>query len=241
MRSARAIQNRVDLREVIAIVPGVEPDEERRRFASALLVGGISRRRSISADAAIGVVTTASFAVGLALISRYHSFTRNFDAALFGNVLGVTGTDVIVLACVAAGAVALVFLFYRRLLFVTFDPEVADVFGVRSARVEALLALLLRNGRMVGKVTIGRRGGGLKRIERLLEDHFFDVESRPHEAPGVAVDVEIVGRWLATHRDHVVAFDPTDLRSAREVAERLRWYLEAGGLRDPQGDPLLPR
>src|ERR1041384_3697510 len=54
-------------------------------FAGAMLINGVSRRRVLGADAAIGVITTASFAVGLALISHYHAFTRNFEAALFGN------------------------------------------------------------------------------------------------------------------------------------------------------------
>lgn len=112
-------------------------------FVSALLIGGVSRRRSIGADAAIGVITTASFAVGLALISRYHSFTRNFEAALFGNVLGVSLTDVLVLVGVGLFSAAVVFLRYRALLFATFDPDVADVFGVSSRRADALLSLVL--------------------------------------------------------------------------------------------------
>jgi ABC-type Mn2+/Zn2+ transport system permease subunit len=112
-------------------------------FACALLINGVARRRSIGADAAIGVITTASFAVGLVLISRYHSFTRNFEAALFGNVLGVSSSDIYVLAAVTACTGAVIFLRYRQLLFTTFDPEVADVFGVRAARMDALLALVL--------------------------------------------------------------------------------------------------
>lgn len=112
-------------------------------FASALLIGRVSRRRSIGADAAIGVITTASFAIGLVLISRYRSFTRNFEAALFGNVLGVTSQDVAVLAAVTLLVAVIVFVRYRTLLFVTFDPEVADVFGVRARRVDALLSLVL--------------------------------------------------------------------------------------------------
>ncbi len=73
-------------------------------IVSALLINKVARRRTIGADAAIGVVTTASFAVGLALISRFGGFTRNFEAALFGNVLGVTATDVWVVVGVAAFA-----------------------------------------------------------------------------------------------------------------------------------------
>lgn len=112
-------------------------------LVSALMINKVARRRTIGADAAIGVVTTASFAVGLALISRFGGFTRNFDAALFGNVLGVTGADVWVVAGVTVFAAAVVFLRYRQLLFATFDPEVAEVSGVRTGRADALLAITL--------------------------------------------------------------------------------------------------
>jgi ABC-type Mn2+/Zn2+ transport system permease subunit len=112
-------------------------------LVSALLINKVARRRTIGADAAIGVVTTASFAVGLALISRYGGFTRNFEAALFGNVLGVTLADVWVVAGVTAFAAAVVFFRYRQLLFATFDPEVAEVSGVRTAHADTLLAVTL--------------------------------------------------------------------------------------------------
>ena len=54
---------------------------------TALAVGGIVRRRPIGSDAAIGVVTTASFALGLALVQIYGSPGRNADALLFGGIL----------------------------------------------------------------------------------------------------------------------------------------------------------
>jgi ABC-type Mn2+/Zn2+ transport system permease subunit len=112
-------------------------------LVSVLLINRVARRRTIGADAAIGTVTTASFALGLALISRFGGFTRNFEAALFGNVLGVTLADVLVVAGVALFAGAVVFFGYRQLLFTTFDPEVAEVSGVRTGRVDALLAITL--------------------------------------------------------------------------------------------------
>src|SRR3990172_8852456 len=48
-------------------------------FIAAVMINQTVRRTKISADAAIGVITTASFAVGGALISRYRRFTRSFD------------------------------------------------------------------------------------------------------------------------------------------------------------------
>jgi ABC-type Mn2+/Zn2+ transport system permease subunit len=112
-------------------------------FASAMMINRVARRRTIGADAAIGVVTTASFAVGIALISRFHRFTRNFDAALFGNILGVKVTDVLIVGGVALAVAAIVFFTYRRLLFTTFDPEVAEASGVDTGRIDALMALIL--------------------------------------------------------------------------------------------------
>src|SRR6266508_2798279 len=107
-------------------------------FLSALLITLTTRRRQIAADAAIGIVTTASFALGVAIISKVRRFTKNFEAALFGNILGVTTEDLVVIAIVGVIAVAFILLCYRPLLFSTFDPDVAQVFGIRTGRVEIL-------------------------------------------------------------------------------------------------------
>ena len=112
-------------------------------LVSALLINRVSRRRTIGADAAIGVITSASFAIGIAIISVVGSFTRNFEAALFGNVLGVTMADVWVVGAVGVFATAVVFFRYRQLLFSTFDPEVAEVSGVNTAVTDVLLAIIL--------------------------------------------------------------------------------------------------
>lgn len=111
--------------------------------ASALMIGGVSRRRAIGSDAAIGVITTASFAAGLALIALFGAPSRNPDALLFGNVLGVSVADVWLVAAVFGFAGAVVFLRYRALLFTAFDPEVAEASGVRTRRQEAILMVVL--------------------------------------------------------------------------------------------------
>lgn len=112
-------------------------------FLAALLINQTVRRTRIGVDAAIGVITTASFAVGIALISRYRKFTRNFDAALFGNILGVTPDDVLVIAVMTVVVCLLILLLYKQLLFTTFDSAVAQVYGVHTEWVETLFALAL--------------------------------------------------------------------------------------------------
>jgi ABC-type Mn2+/Zn2+ transport system permease subunit len=112
-------------------------------FLSALLIEATGRRRAIGADAAIGIVTTASFALGVALISKTRSFARDFEAALFGNILGVTERDLLVIGGVGLVVGLAVFFGYKQLLFATFDPELAPVYGVPARWVEAGFALAL--------------------------------------------------------------------------------------------------
>ena len=112
-------------------------------FIAAVLINQTIRRTKINADAAIGVITTASFAVGVALISRYRRFTRSFDAALFGNILGVTQQDVWVVAGVTLMVAVIIFFAYKQLLFTTFDSEVAQVYGVKTEWIDTLFALVL--------------------------------------------------------------------------------------------------
>ncbi len=111
--------------------------------ASALMIGGVTGRKVIRSDAAIGVITTASFALGLALFALFGRRGASFDAALFGSILGVSRQDVIVIACVSIITAAIVFLRYRVLLFTAFDPDVAQASGVNTARADALLMLVL--------------------------------------------------------------------------------------------------
>lgn len=112
-------------------------------LVAALFINKVARRRSIGADAAIGAITSASFAIGIILISIQRTFVVNFEALLWGNVLAVAPVDVLVVLAVALGSSLFVFLRYRQLLFSTFDPEVAEVSGVNTARVDVGLAVML--------------------------------------------------------------------------------------------------
>ena len=111
-------------------------------FGAALLIQYLSSRK-IYADAAIGIVTTASFAMGIAIISTYRRFTQSFEAALFGNVLGIAPVDVWVVLWVSVVLLGLIFAFYRPLLFWCFDREVAKVHGVPVLWMDILFALML--------------------------------------------------------------------------------------------------
>lgn len=112
-------------------------------LASGLAIGRVTKRRIIGSDAAIGVITTASFAFGIALLGFYSRVKQSIEATVFGSVLGVSRGDMWLVIAVTIATVVIVIVNYRKLLFTTFDPEVADVSGVNIGRVDALLMLLL--------------------------------------------------------------------------------------------------
>lgn len=112
-------------------------------FVSAYLINETTRRNKIKADAAIGVVTTAGFAIGVLLISMTRSYTRNFEALLFGNILGITDQDLAVIIFVTCVTAFFIIFYQKRLLFTLFDKDTAKVYGVRTDMVELIFTLIL--------------------------------------------------------------------------------------------------
>ena len=110
---------------------------------SAGLIHLISHRRLVGADAAIGVVTTSSFAIGVAIVSTYRSFTRNIEAALFGNILGITRQDLWIVTAISLLVFVGLMVIRRQLLFSTFDPEVAAAYGISTGWVDFVFVMLL--------------------------------------------------------------------------------------------------
>lgn len=112
-------------------------------IASAIAITSVAKRSKVGADAAIGVITTASFALGVALFAKYGTSGPSFENALFGSILGISPEQIAGLIAVTILTAAFVFFRYRALLFSTFDPDVADVSGVRVGRLEAMLMVVL--------------------------------------------------------------------------------------------------
>jgi len=124
-------------------------------FLAAVLINETVRRFKISADAAIGIVTTASFAVGVAIISSQHRFTRDLEASLFGSLLGVSPEEVLAILIVTVVIAVGVILLYKQLLFTTFDEETARAFGVRTRWIDTFFSLALAAAVIVSMQRLG--------------------------------------------------------------------------------------
>jgi manganese/iron transport system permease protein len=107
---------------------------------TALGIGVVSKRSEISLDTTIGVFFTAAFALGIALMSRVRNYVVDLQDFLFGNILAIDHRDILIIAALAILVLAVVALFYKELLFASFDPVSA---GATGLPVEALSYLLL--------------------------------------------------------------------------------------------------
>ena len=110
---------------------------------TALGIGFVNRRGKVSLDTAIGVLFTGAFALGVFLMSRAPRYNVDLSSFLFGNILGVSRGDlVLILSLAAVVTVSLAFL-YRALLYTSFDPVVAEASGMNAAFVDYALLVLL--------------------------------------------------------------------------------------------------
>jgi manganese/iron transport system permease protein len=148
-----------------AILPGV---------AIAFLVGGnlmvgalvaavvvavgisyVSRTGAVREDTAIGIFFAAALALGVVLISTLDGYAVDLTHVLFGNVLGVTATDVWVSGSLAVVVLAAILGLYRRLLVVSFDPILGQTLGLKTGLLRTGLFLMLALTIVVSLRTVG--------------------------------------------------------------------------------------
>lgn len=109
----------------------------------ALGIGWVSRRGRIREQTAIGIVFAGTFALGIALLSRVRGFAIDLVHVLFGNVLGVSSGDLVLIAAFGAGVLLLVAAFYKELLVVSFDRTHAATLRLPVSVYESLTLILV--------------------------------------------------------------------------------------------------
>lgn len=172
-------------------------------IASGLLIGRVTRRKLLSADAAIGIVTTASFAAGIVLFNKFGQARRSIDAVLFGDILGVAPSDVFAVIVVGVVVLAVVLRAYRPLLYSTFDSEVARVTGGKPDLLDAMLMILLSltvlvTMRVIGVLLISALLVLPASTARMLTDSFSRMLTI---APILGAVTSLVGMNLSYHVD----------------------------------------
>lgn len=110
---------------------------------TALAIGWVSRRGRLRGDTAIGVLFAGMFALGIFLFSRIPNYVGDLFGFLFGEVLGISDADLVALVGLAIVVLALVVVFWKELLYSTFDPLGAAAAGLPVGRLEYLFLALI--------------------------------------------------------------------------------------------------
>lgn len=111
--------------------------------ATAIGIGYVSRRARIRADTAIGVLFAGMFALGIFMFSTIRGYVGDLFSFLFGYLLAISPGDLVALAILSAIVLAIVAVFWKELLYSTFDPLGAAASGLPVERVEYLFLALI--------------------------------------------------------------------------------------------------
>jgi manganese/iron transport system permease protein len=122
---------------------------------SSIGIGAISKGAKLSEDTAIGVVFAGMFALGIAMISTVRSYSVDLAHFLFGDVLGVSNTDLLRIGIFGGLIVLTVVLFYKEFLVLSFDPLLAMTLRLPAQLLEYLLLVLIALAIVVSLQTVG--------------------------------------------------------------------------------------
>ncbi len=110
---------------------------------ASLAITLISRRANLRLDTAIGIIFASGFAVGIILMSRVSNYTADLFGLLFGNLLGVSWSDVILISIVTGAVLLIVAALYKELLFTSYDATMSAASGIPVRFVQYLLPVLV--------------------------------------------------------------------------------------------------
>ncbi|PIE52542.1 hypothetical protein CSA37_05870 [Candidatus Fermentibacteria bacterium] len=124
----------------LAYLAGVDPVLGATVFAlgSSLGMGFLSRRREILSSGAMAVMWASGMALGLVLIKISGTYNADLMSWLFGSLMSVSKSDILITASLGAVALVMVLFLYRELLGISWDIEFARLQGVRVRFVRAL-------------------------------------------------------------------------------------------------------
>ena len=109
---------------------------------AAFLLLRLSERSHIKGDAAIALISSSAIAVGIIVVSLTTGMNVDVYNYMFGSILAMSESDVILSVAVSAVVLALYLVFYNKIFAVTFDESFAKATGTRAGRYNMLIALL---------------------------------------------------------------------------------------------------
>lgn len=109
---------------------------------SSLAILKLTEKARIHGDAAIGMVSALGISIGVLFASLAAGFNVDLFSYLFGSILSVTPTEVVVSIVLSVIVVVVIFCLYRSLLSISFDEEFARASGINTRMINNIVAVL---------------------------------------------------------------------------------------------------
>jgi zinc transport system permease protein len=109
---------------------------------SSVVIERLRISRRVYGESALAIFLSGSLALAVVLISLAHGFNVGLLNYLFGSIVTVKQTDLYIIGGLGAVVAALLFLFYKELVYITFDEESAQVSGIPTRAINTLLIVL---------------------------------------------------------------------------------------------------
>ena len=122
---------------------------------ASLGIGAVSRGTRLREDTAIGIIFAGTFALGIAMISSIRSYAVDLSHFLFGNVLGVSNSDLLLTAGFGFLVIIVIVAFYKEFMVLSFDPVLAATLRLPRRWLENLLLVLIAIAIVVSLQTVG--------------------------------------------------------------------------------------
>ncbi|HOJ78662.1 MAG TPA: metal ABC transporter permease [Bacillota bacterium] len=108
-----------------------------------ILIETINKKAKLNMDTAIGVLFSFALALAVLFIGMIKRYTPDIMSYLFGNLLGISTNELWVMGGISIFVLLIIILFYKEILFSTFDPEMAEVYGIPAGLISLLLTVLM--------------------------------------------------------------------------------------------------
>ena len=122
---------------------------------TAVGIGAVGKGAKVKEDTAIGIIFAGMFALGIALISTVRSYAVDLAHFLFGDVLGVSPTDLGLIAVFGGLILLTIVAFFKEFLVLSFDPTLAATLRLPSNLLNYLLLVLIAVTTVVSLQTVG--------------------------------------------------------------------------------------
>ena len=121
----------------------------------ALGIGFFSRQGMLKEDTAIGILFAAALSLGVVLISTIRTYALDLTHILFGNILGVSPTDLWMCGILGLIVILTIILLYKEFLVISFDPVLAATLRLPAELLRSLMLILLALTVVVSLQTVG--------------------------------------------------------------------------------------